>query len=414
MNKIKKLITKKINKYSEIDYDYLEYVEYSKSSITSSVPRLNLVLPKIDKKYVFGGISTALKIFNEISEYYNLEKRIIVTDIPLNSDLKNEYPDFVLGDAHKDCICKDKTYLCAADPKWRKDNKIPIRKKDYFITTSWRTQFIFENLFEAQTKMFGKGNKNFYLIQDYEPGFFKWSSEFLLVDSTYKNKNTIAIFNSSNLRTYFDLLGYNFNHKICFEPVLNEEMANILMKRKDETISRENIVLIYGRPFEDRNCFSLIVNSLNKYLQSYNLDRSWKFISVGSKHRDIKLKNNFILESYGKLSLKEYADLLLKSKVGISLMCSPHPSYPPLEMSAFGLQTITNAFACKDLLSFNRNIISIERINFNTLSEAIHKAIVSSNSNSVMQDLRYVSNDNQFQETIEFVGQFIGLGEEND
>ena len=135
---------------------------------------------------------------------------------------------------------------------------------------------------------------------------------------------------------------------------------------------------------------------------------------MGSKHRDIKLKNNFILESYGKLSLKEYADLLLKSKVGISLMCSPHPSYPPLEMSAFGLQTITNAFACKDLLSFNRNIISIERINFNTLSEAIHKAIVSSNSNSVMQDLRYVSNDNQFQETIEFVGQFIGLGEEND
>ena len=44
---------------------------------------------------------------------------------------------------------------------------------------------------------------------------------------------------------------------------------------------------------------------------------------------------------------------------GISLMVSPHPSYPPLEMSTFGIKTITNTYENKDLASFNSNIVSL-------------------------------------------------------
>ena len=37
-------------------------------------------------------------------------------------------------------------------------------------------------------------------------------------------------------------------------------------------------------------------------------------------------------------------------------MVSPHPSYPPLEMSTFGVKTVTNRYANKDLSSFNENM----------------------------------------------------------
>ena len=51
--------------------------------------------------------------------------------------------------------------------------------------------------------------------------------------------------------------------------------------------------------------------------------------------------------SAGKLSLQAYGALLNQCAIGISLMLSPHPSYPPLEMAHSGILTITNSFAEK-------------------------------------------------------------------
>lgn len=50
---------------------------------------------------------------------------------------------------------------------------------------------------------------------------------------------------------------------------------------------------------------------------------------------------------------------MLDTYAGISLMSSPHPSYPPLEMSVFGIKVITNNYSNKDLSSFNSNITSV-------------------------------------------------------
>ena len=77
----------------------------------------------------------------------------------------------------------------------------------------------------------------------------------------------------------------------------------------------------------------------------------------------------------GKLTLEKYAEILAESSVGVSLMCSPHPSYPPLEMAAFGVQTVTNSFLCKDLSSFSENIHSLDIVNFDTVADAIYAAM---------------------------------------
>ena len=41
------------------------------------------------------------------------------------------------------------------------------------------------------------------------------------------------------------------------------------------------------------------------------------------------------------------------------LMVSPHPSYLPMEMAAFGIHTITNCYENKKLSTFSDSIISL-------------------------------------------------------
>ena len=63
--------------------------------------------------------------------------------------------------------------------------------------------------------------------------------------------------------------------------------------------------------------------------------------------------------SLGKLSLDDYAAALSESAIGVSLMLSPHPSYPPLEMAQFGVRVVTNGFANKDLGAEAQGIVSL-------------------------------------------------------
>src|SRR5690606_30111304 len=83
----------------------------------------------------------------------------------------------------------------------------------------------------------------------------------------------------------------------------------------------------------------------------------WDVCSAGAAHKEIHLDRTRRVRPLGKLSLEAYARLLCESAVGVSLMCSPHPSYPPLEMAHFGMKVITNRFANKDLASHHGNIV---------------------------------------------------------
>jgi len=80
------------------------------------------------------------------------------------------------------------------------------------------------------------------------------------------------------------------------------------------------------------------------------------------------------MRSLGKLPLEAYAELLRTTGVGLSLMASPHPSYPPLEMAHFGVRTVTNAFANKDLSTSHDNILSIADVSPESVAEALAEA----------------------------------------
>ncbi len=350
-----------------VNYDIPEVLEigYRQADRQNEDLRLNILVPSVNKEHVFGGILTALKFHEMLGDKLKCDTRIITTDSSYDTKNAIDLPGYMVCEPDKD-LAHNKILVPFGD---RYNKTIPIRKKDVFIATGWWTAYNIAEIIRWQNKTLNANNALIYFIQDYEPGFYPWSSRYLMADSTYKlDIPTIAIFNSKLLKEHFNKNNYKFSKEYYFEPTLNETLYKYLIENKDK-YKRKNRILIYGRPSVQRNAFELIINSLLRWSIEFEKAIEWEIISLGEAFKDIELSNNVKVKSLGKVTLEEYARIMLETKVGISLMVSPHPSYPPLEMSTFGIKTITNHYEHKDLAEFNDNIIS--------LSECSQRNIVS-------------------------------------
>lgn len=319
--------------------------------------RFNLLVPSINKEHLFGGISTALRFFERLVPD-NVEKRIILTDAAPNDDDLQAFKEYKLVSNEK-----DETNPATITPfNDRFQKTMPVRATDIFVATAWWTAYGAQRLVEWQSQYYRQEPRPIlYFIQDFEPCFYPWSSQSVLAESTYRYKGPqIAIFNTSLLKDYVHELGYHFTDTYSFEPRLNQVLLSHL-KTADLGQKRRRI-LIYGRPSVARNAFTLIIEALRIWAWKSSIFREWEILSIGEKHPDIDIGNGITIQSKGKLTLSDYAALLSASSVGVSLMVSPHPSYPPLEMAHFGMKVITNRFGNKDLSKLHDNIISLDEL----------------------------------------------------
>jgi hypothetical protein len=132
------------------------------------------------------------------------------------------------------------------------------------------------------------------------------------------------------------------------------------LRRNLEKPKKSKQILVYGRPRAARNAFGLIVEALRIWRSQFSQASTWTVLSAGEPHKDIDLGDGVVMKSLGKLSLENYARVLNESAIGLSLMVSPHPSYPPLEMSHYGMWVITNNYENKNLSLWHDNIISLD------------------------------------------------------
>lgn len=162
-----------------------------------------------------------------------------------------------------------------------------------------------------------------YLIQDYEPGFYAWSSQSALAMSTYRKDRDIAIFNTSLLRDYFARQGFDYQRAVTFEPVLHDGLKAALERvRSTQQTPRQRVILTYARPGTPRNAFELLCEGLRKWGWADSRCADWRVLAVGELDSDVDL-GPFVLQALGKLSIDQYAELLSTSSLGISLMVSP-------------------------------------------------------------------------------------------
>lgn len=341
----------------------LEFVESA-----SVKPRLNLLVPGISARAMFGGVSTALDVFLKLATNFE-NVRIIVTDEtkPSSGIETKKLAGFSPSGMESDV--DGKVVVWCGD---RYAKYISVRETDHFVATAWWTAYIGFNIVDRQALVYNKNkNKIIYIIQDYEPNFYAWSSRFALAQSTYhRSSDTIAIVNSSLLKNYLDSRGHNFYINDYFEPKLNRQLLAKLQANNES--KKEKLIFIYGRPSVQRNAFELVVQSLKAWASDGRaFESGWKLISAGEEHEDIDLGGNLKLVSSGKLSIDDYASLLERVAVGVSLMISPHPSYPPLELAAFGAGVITNKFDVKNLSLIHPSIYSVDVLNPSKIAETL-------------------------------------------
>jgi O-antigen biosynthesis protein len=328
-------------------------------------PRLSLVIPSISAGKAFGGVTTGVDIFLEIGRRTGADLRIILDDFERGGDT-----GLLAKRAREMGIDVDSIEII---PRRTQVPAVSIRSKDIFLTYNWWTKLNIRELLREQSVRFSQDSQpHLYLIQEYEPQFYPFSSTHMLARLAFEDKWPYwGIFNSSLLFEYFRNMGHRAGRTYIFEPKISEALRPYLVGPQPV---KERRILVYGRPSIQRNCFPAISKGLALWASRYPEHSDWVVVSAGMPHSPIKFAAGRTMRSLGKLSLAEYAETLRSTAIGVSLMSSPHPSYPPLEMAHFGIRTITNRYANKDLGGVHDNIVSIEDIEAETIAQSLDDA----------------------------------------
>ncbi len=356
-----------------ISNSYVGLTEYKLTVSNVSKPRLNLLIPTINPAQTFGGVATAIKIFKQLGARFGAtyDLRILVLDAAIEPHVPHSlFPSYFLETLNPN----DQAGINVIQPGHdRLPLKLPIRNNDVFMATAWWTAVHGFRFLDFQKSRFGHAPKMIYLIQDYEPSFYGWSTKWALAESTYRRPNdTIAIINSEELHRSMMAQDYYFASTFVLPFRLNESIAKNL-----RVVEKEKILLIYGRPGVERNCTEIVIDALRLFqLRMPSEAAQWRVISLGEDYPLSLALNMSNFEIRGKVSLEEYADLLSRASLGISLMVSPHPSYPPLEMASAGVYTVTNSYKGKNLAERSDYILSVDRVDPEFVYQALTEALV--------------------------------------
>lgn len=339
----------------------------------NSRPRLNLLINTINPHQAYGGVATALRQFAQWGEALGEEfdRRIVVVDAPVEPEAYRAFPDYA---PLPYVPSLDDRARVIVDATMRQGGALDLRERDIFVATAWWTEAMARAMNADRRRFFGASAPFVYLIQDDEPYFSPWGSRFALARESYftpeGEEDFIPVINSEEL--FVEMTGkYPLRGAWLLPYRINEKIASGL-----RPAAREPCILVYGRPSVARNAFELVCMGLFVWQQADPVRaRRWRIVFLGEAFPPAAIVaiQNATVE--GKVSLDRYADHLSRASVGLSLMISPHPSYPPLEMAEAGLQVVTNAFGGKDPCARFPDIIRLDRLSVEALAEAIERAV---------------------------------------
>jgi hypothetical protein len=242
-------------------------------------------------------------------------------------------------------------------------NPLQIGANDVFLATHWTTaQQVKTVLPRMNVRRF------FYLIQDFEPGFYAWSSNHALALETYA-LDFVAVFNE---RFLFDYLieqrpGRFADPAFAAQSLVFDPAIDSALFHPPTTVrSGPKRLLFYARPTNPRNMLGLGLNALRIATADpvFSGD-TWEFVAIGSRGSlpEITLRPNQILRAAPWADYAGYGRQLRNADILLCPMLSPHTSYPVLEMAASGGIVVTNSFGPKTpdrLRAISENIVAVK------------------------------------------------------
>lgn len=312
-------------------------------AVSDPVKRINLVTDTIDSKSLLGGVATALIVATEFASRYNYELRIITRNSEVNPlNYVNILRVCGVTGANK------VTFYSDAERHEREiDFKLEVGPNDVFFATSWwSAKAINETI---MNKRF------FYIIQEVETFFYNFGSEHLLCSQMMNQNNIDYIINSKYLYDYFIATNKNIVENGCyFEPAFPDNLYSCKGFEKKNHYK----LFFYARPNNPRNLYTFGVEMLDKAVSTGILDTNhWDIYCVGQNTPEITFCNGYKSKNLGQLSWTEYAEFLADVDLGLCLMYTPHPSYPPYDVACSGGVVLSNKMLNKVEFKECKNVI---------------------------------------------------------
>ena len=318
-------------------------------------PTINVLLPAVRMISMSGGPNTALNLAYQLAKI-GFAVRIIATDMPVDADHEPiwRHIQSISGISER---LPNVEIIDGSDRR----KKIAIGTKDVFFATAWWTAQMAKHAAPLL------GDRPFiYLIQDFEPILYPASSQYAQALETYALDH-VPIINTKLLRDFLveNRIGRHGDPAfakdvVYFEPAISREAFH-----PEPHKSKKRRLLFYARPNTgQRNLFELGVAALQAAIAAGDLGaEAWDFIGMGEPFTSVSLGHDATLECAPWLGFDDYAQQMRQADVLLSLMMSPHPSYPPLEMAACGGMVVTNQYANKTterMAAISANIIAAD------------------------------------------------------
>ena len=303
-------------------------------------PEVVLVVDELREGAAFAGVQTALAVALALGERTGRRVRVVMVrwTTPGNSVAAAEA---LVADRFPDSRVDGRPGVRVVRREDLLDT--PFGRDDVWVATHWKTA---HPLDVAATAGVVPRDRVVYLVQDYEPGFSPWSTEYAVAASTYRAGFRILV-NSEPLRRYLgEVEGLDVPAERSFAPHLDLE----LLERVAGARQREDVVrvLFYGRPSKHRNLFRVGVAALRVAVQELEQDGiRVEFHSAGEQHGDVELdggRGDVKLVSHGTMPWDDYFRFIASTNVVLSLQHSPHPSHPPFDGAISGARVVTNEF----------------------------------------------------------------------
>jgi hypothetical protein len=330
-------------------------------------PRVTVLMPTLALERMTGGPNTVLNLTARLARHGH-RIRYVATFGPLDDDAGalRRHIAGLAGDDAAEAVTFE-----VAGP----DRPLTVRRDDVLVATWWPTALLANDALAATD-----ASGFVYVIQDFEPAFQPWSALYATSLSTY-SMPIRAVVNESLLAEFLIRHGVGrFGDPAAseswrtFEPAIDPA---VFAPRADGS-ARPRRLLFYARPKVERNAFDLGLRALRVAAAAGWLPADgWEVRAIGSVVPALPLGPSLDLEPVPWLGLAEYGRYLAESDVLLSLMVSPHTSYPPLEMAATGGRVVTNTFDVKTAERIRTISPRIDAVapTVDALADAIRRAV---------------------------------------
>lgn len=323
---------------------HLQWASLPVFSDRGAEPTLTIVTDSLQAFQLFGGVGTSLVVGAFAAREMNARLRIVTRDAAPD-------PAALSGILHAHKVRfegpVDFVHMPPGDSR-----PLPIGTADLFLTTSWWSTCAVLGSVDPRQVL--------YLMQEDERMFYPNSDIRLLCSETISRLDLRVIVNT---RLLFDHLangpdalpglrerGFWFDPAF---PAFPRSGLTMIRKRKKKNF------LFYARPDHPRNLYWLGLEVVDAAIRDGILSPSeWNIHFIGSELPDMRFTDDVCPKVWGTLPWARYTELLSEIDLGLSLMDTPHPSYPPIDLAAAGAIVVTNTHGPKvSLKDWSHNII---------------------------------------------------------